>query len=133
MDLKTWVQEDLVDTLIPYSSSVRLNSYVPAWEDPKDVDWFVSLVKGSRCRLALNLMPRGLSAEEYYQKAQKLYQEGVENFFFWDGSERVRKALRLGHRKEVAAWVAAGQPPRLPSAVQVWDLGGWDLHMETPG
>ncbi len=133
MDLKTWVREDLVDTLIPYSSSIRLNSYVPAWEDPKDVEWFVSLVKGSKCRLALNLMPRGLSAEEYYEKAHKLYKAGVENFFFWDGQERVRKALRLGHREEVEAWMGAGQPPRLPSAVQVLDLGGWDLHMETPG
>ena len=142
MDLETWVREDLVDTIIPYSSAVRLLSSQetektldddPTWEDPKDVDWFVSLVKGSQCRLALNLMPRDMSAEDYYGKAHKLYKAGVENFFFWDGTERVRKARRLGHREEVEAWMEAGQPPRLPSAVRVWDLGGWDLHMETPG
>ena len=123
----------MVDTLIAYSSAARLGDYEPTWEDPKDVDWFVSLVKGSKCRLALNLMPRDMTAEEYYGKAHKLYKAGVGNFFFWDGGERVRKALRLGHRAEVEAWMGAGQPPRLPSAVQIRDLGGWDLHMETPG
>ena len=133
MDLHTWVREDLVDTVIPYSSAVRLGAYEPTWEDPEDVEWFVSLVKGSKCRLALNFLPRDLTAEEYYRKTHKLYKAGVENFFFWDGTERVRKVLRLGHREEVDAWVAAGQPPRLPSAVRVWSLAGWDLHLETPG
>ena len=66
MDLKTWVREGLVDTLIPYSSSVRLNSFVPAWDDPKDVEHFVSLVKGTDCTLALNMMPRAMISREYY-------------------------------------------------------------------
>ena len=96
MDLKTWVREGLVDTLVPYSSSVRLNSFVPAWDDPKDVAHFVSLVEGSDCELAINLMPRDLSGEEYYRLAHSLYQSGVERFFFWDGLSRARKALRLG-------------------------------------
>jgi hypothetical protein len=133
MDLDTWIQKGLVDTIIPYSSSVRLNSYVPAWEDPHDVAYFVSLVKGTPCRLALNLMPRGLSPEEYRRKAHNLYRMGVENFFFWDGTNRVRKAGCLGHRGELAAWMEAGQPPILPTAVRLWELGGWDLRVETPG
>lgn len=133
MDLATWIREGVVDMIIPYSSAVRLGAYEPMWENPEDVNWFVSLVKGTRTRLALNLLPRDLTAEEYYQKAHTLYQAGVENLFFWDGTHRVRKVLRLGHREGVAAWMESGQPPRLPSAVQVWNLGGWDLHTETPG
>ena len=133
MDLKTWIQEGLVDTIIPYSSSVRLNSNVPAWEDPQDIAYFVSLVKGTNCRLALNMMPRDLTPEEYYRKAHSLYQAGVENLFFWDGLNRVRKVPRLGHREEVAAWMTAGQPARLPSAVRLRKLGTWDLRIETPG
>ena len=74
-----------------------------------------------------------MTAEEYYRKADKLYKAGVENFFFWDGTERVRKALRLGHREEVEAWMGAGQPPRLPSTVRVWNLGGYDLRLEPSG
>ena len=133
MDLATWIEEDLVDTIIPYSSAVRLGAFEPTWEEPEDVDWFVSLVKGTRCRLALNLLPRDLTAEEYYRKADKLYQAGVDNLFFWDGTGRVRKVLRLGHHEEVSAWMANGQPARLPASIQVRVLGGWDLQMETPG
>ncbi len=133
MDLKTWIAEGLVDTIIPYSSSIRLNSYQPAWDKPEDVDTFVSLVRGTQCRLALNLMPRGLTAEEYHRKAHRLYGAGVEHLFFWDGIGRVRKVPRLGHKEEVAAWSAAGEPPILPSATRLRKLGEWDLTLETPG
>ena len=133
MDLKTWIAEGLVDTLIPYSSTIRLNSYQPAWDKPEDVDYYVSLVRGTRCRLALNLMPRGLTAEEYHRKAHRLYGAGVEHFFFWDGIVRVRKVPRLGHKEEVAAWSAAGEPPILPAATRLRKLGEWELTLETPG
>ena len=133
MDLKTWIEEGLVDALIPYSSSERLNSSVLAWEDRGDVEYFVSLVKGTKCRLALNMMPRELTPEEYYRKAHNLYQAGVENLFFWDGTERVRKVPRLGHAEEVAAWMARGQPSLAPKAVRLKKVGIWDLRMETPG
>jgi hypothetical protein len=133
MDLKTWISEGLVDTIIPYSSTIRLNSYQPAWENPQDVDYYVSLVRGTRCKLALNLMPRGLTAEEYHQKAHRLYGAGVENFFFWDGISRVRKVPRLGHKEEVAAWSAGGEPPILPTAIRLRKLGEWELTLETPG
>ena len=133
MDLETWIREDLVDTLVPYSSSVRLNSFVPAWDDPKDVAHFVSLVEGTDCELAINLMPRDLSAQEYYRLAHSLYQSGVERFFFWDGLSRARKALRLGHREEVEEWFQQGQPSLFPTAVRLWSVDGWDLRVETPG
>ena len=92
MDLKTWVREGLVDTLIPYSSSVRLNSFVPAWDDPRDVEHFVSLVEGTDCTLALNMMPRSMTSREYYDMAYRLYRSGVERFFFWDGLGRTRRS-----------------------------------------
>lgn len=133
MDLKTWISEGLVDTIIPYSSTIRLNSFQPAWEKAEDVDYYVTLVRGTRCKLALNLMPRGLMAEEYHRKAHRLYGAGVEHFFFWDGISRVRKVPRLGHKEEVAAWSAAGEPPILPAATRLRKLGEWDLTLETPG
>ena len=133
MDLHTWIHEGLVDTIIPYSSSIRLNSYEPAWENREDIDYFVSLVRGTNCRLALNLMPRALTSEQYLRKAHFLYSGGVENFFFWDGISRVRKVPRLGHRKEVARWITAGEPAIVPAATRLHHLGGWDLTLETPG
>ncbi len=133
MDLRTWIKEGLVDTIIPYSSSVRLNSFVPAWEKPEDIAYFVSLVKGTNCRLAPNLMPRDLTAEQYRRKAHMLSQTGVEHFFFWDGIGRVRKASRLGHQKEVTDWIKDGGPPIVPTATRLRKLGKWDLSTETPG
>ena len=88
MDLRTWIEQGLVDTIIPYSSSVRLNSYVPAWETPDQIKPFLNLVEGTSCRLAPNLMPRGLSAAGYHELAQRLYALGIENFFsgmVWKG------------------------------------------------
>ena len=139
MDLKIWIKEGLVDTLIPYSSSVRLHSYVTAWDDPKDIEHFLSLVKNTDCELALNLMPRALTANEFYDLAYRLYQSGVERFFFWDGLGRTggvgrwRRVPRLGHRAEVEEWFEQGKPSLLPSACRLWSVDGWDLRMETPG
>ncbi|MCY3778049.1 MAG: family 10 glycosylhydrolase [Candidatus Aminicenantes bacterium] len=139
MDLNTWVREGLVDTLIPYSSSVRLNSFVSAWDDPQDVEHFVSLVKGTDCTLALNMMPRAMTSREYYDMAYRLYQSGVERFFFWDGLGRTggvgrwRRAARIGHRSEVEEWFKKGSPSLLPAASRLWILDGWDLRLETPG
>ncbi len=133
MDLKAWIQEGLVDTIIPYSSSVRLNSYVPAWEDVSEIEPFVSLVRGTKCQLALNMMPRDLTTAEYRRMADRLYRAGVKNFFFWDGIGRVRRAGRLGHRDEVEAWIRAGEAPIRPTAVPLTRMGEWDLTVETPG
>ena len=133
MDLKAWIQKGLVDTIVGYSSSVRLNSYVPAWENLDDVKPFVDLVRNTDCDLALNMMPRDLTPEAYRRMAYRLYRAGVENFFFWDGIGRVRKAARLGHRDEVEAWIQAGEPPVKPTAVPLTRMGEWDLSVETPG
>ena len=133
MDLRTWIKEGLVDTIIPYSSSVRLNSHGPAWEKPEDIAYFVSLVKGTACRLAPNMMPRGLTIEQYRRKAHMLYQSGVRDLFFWDGIERVRKVSRLGHQQEISDWVDDGHPPVQPAAIRLRTLGRWDLSTATPG
>ena len=133
MDLITWIKEGLVDTIIPYSSSIRLNSFEPAWETPADIAYFVSLVKGSDCLLAPNLMPRALTAEEYSRKAHMLYEAGVERFFFWDGIERVRRASRLGHREEVSDRIEEGEVTVVPTSIRLRTLGIWDLNTETPG
>lgn len=133
MDLALWIEEGLVDTIIPYSSSVRLNSFVPSWDDRADVTPFVKLVRNTKCTLAFNLMPRNLRPEGYRRLAHSLYRAGAENFFFWDGIRRARNALRLGHKDEVEEWVRDGEPPILPAATSLARLAGWDLKWETPG
>ena len=142
LDLKEWVDEGLVDTLIPYTSEPNLNSTVTGWADASDAEYFVSLTRGTKCGLALNLMPRDLTAEQYRTLAASLYEAGVENLFFWDAdmlqarfsSEGSWNALRrLGHSDEVSAWVAAGKPSLATKALKLERIGDWDVSYDTPG
>ena len=58
-----WVNEGLVDTLIPYSSATNFNSSVDAWVDPRTIDYFVNLARGSNTIIAPNMMPRQVPPE----------------------------------------------------------------------
>ena len=113
MDLKAWVDEGLVDTLIPYSSEPNVSSIAESWADVRSLDYFVSLTKGTSCKFAPNIMPRENSAKQYRRKAAALYGAGVEHLFFWDTDVLQPRLLdvrswnalcRLGHRDEIDAW-----------------------------
>ncbi len=58
IDLRAWVAEGLVDTLIPYSSELGMDSAPHAWTDPNDAAWLLDLTEGSTCTVAPNIMPR---------------------------------------------------------------------------
>ena len=148
MDLRAWVEEGLVDTLIPYTSEPDLEGLTDAWADPRDIEFFVSLTKGTSCKLAPNLMPRWMSPETYRRRAAALYGAGVENLFlwdcdhfYWDGVSHNRaiyangwKAVRrLGHRDEIDAWSSAGEPDLETPSTALRKLGDWDLSYVTPG
>ena len=141
MDLRAWVSEGLVDTLIPYTSAPNYNSFVESWPDARDLDFFIELTKGTSGKLAPNLMPRHMSTEDYMRKAARLYEAGIENFFFWDCGENRGgpdveswSALRrLGHREEVEAWVEHERPGLASPSMAVRKLGDWDMRYQTPG
>ena len=65
MDLKAWIDEGLVDTIIPYTSERMLDSAAESWSDPESVRYFVELTRGTGCKLAPNIMPRQMSADDY--------------------------------------------------------------------
>ena len=142
MDLAAWVDEGLVDTLIPYTSGPNYDSSVTAWTDPKQLEHFVELVRGTSCLLAPNLMPRHMTPEEFRQRASTVYSAGAEHMFFWDcagGSGRANyrdmwNALRrLGHRDEIDAWRASGESDLSNTRMDLRKLGDWDLSYVTPG
>ena len=129
IDARSWIEEGLIDTVIPYSSHPRWGSNLESWTETSDVDYWVNLTRGSACRLALNVMPRHMSSEQYRRRAAALYAAGVENFYFWDTSpyhpgswEGLR---RLGHADEAHAWVEAGEPDLAPSSMPIRRLGQW--------
>jgi hypothetical protein len=131
LDVRTWIREGLLDTVIPYTSAARLSSWEPAWEKPADVQHWLDLTRGSPCRLALNIMPRDLSAEAYRRKADVLYKAGVEHLAFWDsamaGAARFDVLRRLGHSEEIAAWIGQGAPPIEPPGTLLRTLDGWEM------
>jgi hypothetical protein len=139
MDVEAWVKEKLVDTIIPYSSALRLDSSQDSWLDPKDADFFLHITEGTGCKLALNLMPRQISGEEYRKRAARLYRAGVEHLFFWDTNARNRYGLswdalrRLGHQPELEAWIRNGSPKLEVPRIRLRKLGDWDLSYDTPG
>ena len=141
MDLRAWVDEGLVDTLIPYTSAPNLNSFVESWTDVRDLDFFIALTKDTPCKLAPNLMPRNMSAEDYMRRAASLHDAGIENFFFWDCTENRggpdaqswSAMRRLGHREEVEAWAKGEQVSLETSRMDVRKLGDWDMRYQTPG
>lgn len=140
MDLQTWISEGLVDTLIPYTSAVFLDSESDSWIDPHGADYFLGLTNGTSTNVAMSLLPRQMSAETYRERAAGLYGVGAENFFFWDCtpgrgnySDSWSALRRLGHREEVNAWATAGKSSLSTPALPLNVLDGWDLSYATPG
>ncbi len=140
LDLRAWVEQGLVDTLIPYSSHPNFNSNEPSWTDVRDAEFFIALTQGTTTKLALNLMPRQMSGAEYRRRAAALYAAGVEHLFFWDGAlERAQSTgashvvRRLGHREEIQAWIEAGEPSPAAPTTRLRTLGGWDFSYVSPG
>ena len=141
MDLKAWVDEGLVDTLIPYVSGTTLDSSTASWTNIRDIDYFVDVTAGTPCKLAPNIMPRVQSPESFRERAAALYDAGVDYLFLWDCDPRFRaqygphwNALRrLGHRDEIASWVESGRPSLASPMLRLTKLGDWNLSYATPG
>ena len=147
IDLEAWVREGLVDTIIPYSPRPDFRPFFfeassMVWDDVSQLDFFVRTVAGTSTLLAPNVMPRSMSPEDYRRTAATVYAAGADQMFFWDcagGAGRANfgpawNALRrLGHKDEIAAWVAAGEPelPQPSTALREW--AGWNLSYVTPG
>jgi uncharacterized lipoprotein YddW (UPF0748 family) len=139
IDLRDWVAKGLVDTIVPYTSEAGLTSEASSWADPETVKFFLDVVKGTQVKLALNLMPRRITPEEYRKRANMLYAMGVENLFFWDTNARDdfgpswSTLRRLGHREEIAQWAQSGASPIKQPGQKLLKLGDWDLRYVTPG
>ena len=135
LDVATWAREGLIDTLIPYSPApLALPVAEDTWTSGGQIQPFVEAVRGTRCLMAPNLMPRDLSAEDYRRMASMLYAAGAEHLFVWDCAGSWFRAncqapwnalRRLGHRDEIEAWKRAGKPSLANPTVPIRRLGGW--------
>ena len=142
IDLRQWVAHGLVDTIIPYTSELDLDSVTPAWTDPASLRFFVDLVRGTPVTLAPNVMPRHMPPGDLRQRAADIYDAGAEHMFFWDSAGGGGRATygamwnalrRLGHREEIDAWRADGARNIDARITPLRTLGDWDLGYQTPG
>jgi hypothetical protein len=163
MDVAAWVAEGTVDTLIPYTMALDLDSSAEAWPDPSAARYWLDLVRGTDVTVSFSILPRWKSPEDYERVARALYQEGAGSLFFWDcGGQRVNfmdqfswnAMRRLGHRAEIMSnrdlgrprpgapgfgneigviAVPVGQPSDNTPTRRVLDIGGYDMVLGTPG
>ena len=143
LDVATWAREGLIDTLIPYSPApLALPVAEDTWTSGEQIQPFVEAVRGTRCLMAPNLMPRDLSAEDYRRMASMLYAAGAEHLFVWDCAGSWFRAncqapwnalRRLGHQDEIEAWRQASEPSLPNPTVPIRRLGGWDMTTIAPG
>ena len=134
MDLKAWIDEGLVDTIIPYTGAPHLSSQDVSWTDAKQIESFVNLTKGTSCKLSVSILPRWQSPADYRRMAKLLYDAGVEDFFMWDCDPgRSDSFRRLGHKEDVEAWSKAGESSLAAPTTSIRKLGDWDLRYRTPG
>ena len=61
LDSESWIAEELIDTLIPYTELPELESMGLAWKDEEEVGHIVDLVEGTVWQLAFNVMPPHVS------------------------------------------------------------------------
>ncbi len=137
MDVPGWIREGLIDGIIPYTSAEGLFSWELAWERAEDIEYWLSLTRGTECELALNVMPRVLTPEQYRKKAHQLLKAGVPYLAFWDSSKTwaVDKIdagsyqhLRwLGHLQELDAWIQAGEPNLVHASTPLTRVGEWEM------
>ncbi len=141
-DLKTWAQEGLVDTLIPYVSDWESRGSVAPWTDARELDYFLDAVDGTSCVLAPNVMPRSMSPEDFRRRAATIYGAGIEHLFFWDcagGEGRANyrpmwsAVRRLGHVDEVLAWRDAGEPELGWISSDLRSVGAWSTAYDDAG
>ena len=77
--------------------------------------------------------------EQYRTRAHGLYERGVEQLFFWDTNQRTylypswAEISRLGHREDLARWVASGSPRVERPGKKLTKLGDWVMGYVTPG
>lgn len=99
--IKTWVEEQPVDMLLPYTADKNIFSFELTWGAPRHVDYWVALAQKANCRSALNVMRRNLDLEEYLLKAKMRHPVDAEQLAFCDtaiaGDKAAETLRRLGN------------------------------------
>ena len=112
LDLRTWVEEGLVDLLIPM---------IFPWPHPHgafDVDFFAQLHRASDCKICPMLSYACRTPKEGAERTHEAYDAGLDGVFFWDSQSNDiadwAVKWRLGHVDQVREWAEADVDPGIP-------------------
>jgi len=140
-DVRLWIQEGLVDLLMPYPWSAYPDRWLAQGFVDYDVSYFASLTRGTDCELypmwlngiwRRHWTPEHVRVSEYFPRAMRDYEAGADGIANWDfiGLNRPPafmsdRYLRLGQKELLPEWIAADFP--LPPKVLFTKYNG-----ETP-
>ena len=98
MDPQTWVDEGLVDYLMPHTLLLTNPKAVESLEP------LVEITRGTEVELWPDIFPRTPSGRAYAEKLKDFYEAGADGFSFWGAEGRATRlsewnvVKRLGHR-----------------------------------
>jgi len=135
-DVPRWVEEGLVDVLLPYPWCDYPDRWLSQGFVDADVKYFASLVKGTSCKMYSMWLagiwrhhwtPEHVRMNEYFTKAMRDYADGADGISAWDevGLQfpfTADRWLRLGHKERLAEW--AGHDFPLPPKLRFTRYGG---------
>ena len=134
LDIATWIQEGLVDFLLPYA---RDEFNTPA---RITMDDFSDLVQNSPCELypEISRMVRFFdeeTAEGYQRQALEAYAAGADGLSIWDsgGMFTPRKwsmIRRLGHKDDLPSFEDG--EGSLFQALKIQSIGGYRMDLHSP-
>ncbi|MEE2885155.1 MAG: family 10 glycosylhydrolase [Chloroflexota bacterium] len=122
MDLKTWIDENLVDYLIPHWVHIAQD------DGAEIVSQFTKLTEDTNVKLLPDIYPRTPPGEKYAEAAKLMYDAGADGFAFWSAEMRTTRASewavvrRLGHKEELNRYVR--EAPRFWRSVNLKELDG---------
>ena len=123
MDPAAWVEEKLVDYLMPHTLVLGNPNKNKNW-----VEHFSGITRGSEVKLYPDIFPRTPSGKAYAEELKGFYEAGADGFSFWSAEMRTTRASewavvkRLGHRDRMDRYkeLADTYWRRSP----IWNLGG---------
>ena len=138
MDPTKWVEEALVDYLMPQLDFIRTNDLMPdplALPLPKVlamVRGLAKITKGTDVKIYPDVFRRETPGETYAGEAAELYRAGADGFSFWGSEKRPGRRSewtvlrRLGHRDQLSRYAA--EAPGYWRLVPLKNLAGISGH-----
>ena len=117
LDFASWAKQGLIDRIVASTWGTEFGRRNRPWPYV-DIDYYADCVAGTRTQLWAEIPrpPEGDDCGDHYgRRAEFLYKNGVEGFYFWDTPwrhmhpEHFNVLSVLGHKRDLKARIAAAR------------------------